>query len=116
MTRSDLPADASPTAPTEAQTPWGARFGWLLGGILGTVAGFVATWLFETKVLRGSVADPSAVATRASSVIVAALFLAGALAGHGFGSGGGPRRARMLASSAGVAVAITLWALLVVSR
>lgn len=116
MTRSDPPVEAPASALEQTQTPWGARFGWLLGGLAGTVAGFVATWLFETKVLAGKVADPAAVAARASSVIVAALFLAGALAGHGFGSGGGPRRARMLASSAGVAVAITLWALLVVSR
>lgn len=113
----DPPAKAPETAPAAAErTAWGARFGWLLGGLAGTVAGFIATWLFETRVLPGRVANPAAVATRASSLLVAALFLAGALAGHGFGSGGGPRRARMLASSAGVAVAVSLWALLVLTR
>ncbi len=107
-----------PSPPDRAldRATWAARFGWLLGGIIGTVAGFTATWLLETRVLRGRVADPAGAATRASSVLVGALFLAGALAGHGFGARGGASRYRLLASSAGVAVAVTLWALLVLTR
>ncbi len=44
------------------------------------------------------------------------MFFAGALAGHGFGTRGGASRYRLLASSAGVAVAVTLWAVLVLAR
>lgn len=108
----------STDAPPDATAPqtWSARFGWLLGGLLGTVAGFTLTYLFETRVLVGRVADPARTAARASSVLVGALFLAGALAGHAFGAAGGPRRAKLLASAAGVAVAVTLWALLVFTR
>ena len=95
---------------------WAARFGWLLGGLGGTVAGFVSTWVLETKLLPGRVADPAAAAMRASSVLVGAMFFAGALAGHGFGARGGASRYRLLASAAGVAVAVALWAVLVLAR
>jgi hypothetical protein len=98
------------------ETTWGARFGWLLGGFMGAALGFVATWVLETKVLRGHVTDPVGVASRASSVLVSALFLAGALAGHGFGLRGDAKRQRWLAMSAGVLCAVGLWAVLVVIR
>jgi len=50
------------------------------------------------------------------SVLVPALFLAGALAGYAFGERGGPRRVKLLGSAAGLLVAVLGWALLVITR
>jgi hypothetical protein len=112
--RDEAPPAATPTtAPGE---PWGARLGWIVGGGAGLVAGFAATWALEAFALRGHVAAPEAAAARASSALVGGGFLAGALAGHGFGAGGGPRRRKLLASAVGVMVALGLWATLVVAR
>jgi hypothetical protein len=105
---------ATPASPDRAT--WAGRFGWLIGGILGTLAGFAATWVLEAYVLRGRVAGAQALATRASSVLVAGLFLAGALAGHAWGSRLGAARYRLLGSAAGVCLAAFAWALLVLLR
>ncbi|MFO0610695.1 MAG: hypothetical protein U0324_46465 [Polyangiales bacterium] len=112
------PAPAAPTAPASpsAPEPWGARMGWLVGGGAGIVVGFFATWAIEVFVLRGHVADPNAAAARASSALVGGGFLAGALAGHGFGGAGGARRKKLLASAVGVMAALALWATLVTTR
>ena len=111
----EAPPPEAPPAPT-APEPWGARLGWLVGGGAGVVAGFFATWALEAFVLRGHVADPNAAAASASSALVGGGFLAGALAGHGFGAEGGTRRRKLLASAVGVMVAFGLWAALVVAR
>lgn len=109
------PTEAPAPAPERVET-WPARLAWLLGGCAGLLVGFGATWALEAQVLRGHVADPTAVAARASSVIVGGAFLAGALAGHGFGAKGGASRRRLLASAAGTLLAVGLWALLVLAR
>ena len=113
----EAPAPAAPESPAPpAAEPWGARMGWLVGGGAGLIAGFLATWALEVFVLRGHVADPGAAAARASSALVGGGFLAGALAGHGFGGAGGARRKKLLASAVGVMAALALWASLVVAR
>ena len=114
----DTPNSLTTVTPSvqEDRTAWAARFGWMVGGLLGTVAGFVTTFILETRVLRGHVSDPSAAATRASSVLVAVLFLSGALPGHAFGARGGPSRYRLLGIAAGLSIAIILWAVIVLTR
>ena len=98
------------------QATWAARFGWLAGGAAGVLLGFVLTWGIETRVLAGRVRDATAVATRVSGVLVPALFLAGALAGHAFGAQGGARRLKLLGYAAGLLISVLAWAFLVVTR
>jgi hypothetical protein len=99
-----------------AQATWAGRFGWLTGGALGVLLGFVLTWVVETRLLHGRVRDATGAATQASGVIVPALFLAGALAGHAFGERGGPRRLKLLGGAAGLLLSVLAWAFLVVTR
>ncbi len=106
----------APTALAERQATWAARFGWLGGGALGVLLGFVLTWWIETRLLHGRFRNPTSMATTASAVIVPALFLVGALAGHAFGERGGPRRYKLLGSAAGLLLAVLAWALLVITR
>ncbi|MBI5516108.1 MAG: hypothetical protein HY909_20155 [Deltaproteobacteria bacterium] len=114
MTDTNPPVPAkSQEGPPPAHT---ARLGWLSGGLLGVLLGFLVTYLVETRVLTGRVPEPARTAAGLSSVFVAGLFLAGALGGHGLGMKGGRLRTRLLGGSAGVLVAVTLWALLVVTR
>ena len=87
---------------------WGARFGWVLGALVGLVAGFGGTYLLEVSALRGA-GDPTQAASRASALLVPALFVTGALTGHAFGARGGAARYRMLAMGASVAALVTLW-------
>jgi len=95
---------------------WGARFGWLAGGLSGILLGFLATYALEHFVLRHWSADPSARAASAASLVVPALFLAGALGGHAFGARGGSARYKLLGSAVGVLVSVLAWALLVLGR
>lgn len=99
-----------------SQATWAARFGWLAGGAAGVFLGFVVTWLVEVRVLAGRVRDATGLATKVSSVVVPALFLAGALAGEAFGSRGGKTRLKFLGYAAGVLLSALAWALLVVTR
>jgi uncharacterized membrane protein len=96
---------------------WGARFGWIAGGITGVLLGFAATYGLEVWLLRPRLHDgAAAAASRAASVIVPVFFVAGALAGHAFGARGGAARYRALGVSAGIALAVLGWALLVLAR
>lgn len=120
-TETEAPADP-PAKPSAASPPpvdreaWSGRFGWIIGGALGLVAGFFVTWAVEMHALKGRVVDPTATATRLSSVLVPACFIAGALAGHALGLRGGPGRYRLLGGAAGVTLAALAWAALVISR
>ena len=101
---------------TLEQQTWSARFGWIAGGIAGVAAGFVGTWLTETRLLPQHGRAAVAVASRISGVLVPACFVVGALAGHAFGLRGGPRRYRMLGAAAGLALAVLGWGLIVATR
>jgi hypothetical protein len=104
-------------APTQTdRIAWGARFGWIVGGALGLVLGFAATYGVEVWVLRSRVRDATAVASRAASVFVPLLFLAGALGGYAFGSRGAGSRYKVLGVAAGVSLAALGWSLLVLTR
>ncbi len=105
----------TPDATLEQQT-WSGRFGWIAGGILGLVLGFVATWVAETHLLPQHGRAAVDAATKLSSVLVPGCFFAGALGGHAFGLRGGPKRYRTLGGAAGLAIAVLAWALLVVTR
>lgn len=107
MTHGDQ-RDGTGAPPPVDHAAWGARFGWILGALVGLVAGFAATYALELWVLR-SAGDPTRAASRASSVLVPALFVAGALAGHAFGAKGGAARYRLLAMGASVAALVTAW-------
>ena len=100
------------------QAAWAARFGWLLGGAIGLVLGFACTYALEVWAFRPRLGAHAATvaATRAASVVVPALFVAGALSGHAFGARGGAARYRSLGMAAGVALAALAWALLVLTR
>lgn len=87
---------------------WGARFGWIVGGLLGLIAGFACTYGLELLLAR-RVTDATAAASRASALLVPALFAAGALTGHAFGTRSDARRYRLLAMSASVLALVTLW-------
>ena len=78
----DPTPDDAPSPLAQSQATWAARFGWLGGGALGVLLGFVLTWWIETRWLHGRVGNPTATATTASGVLVPALFLVGALAGY----------------------------------
>ncbi len=103
------------TPPVETAT-WGARFGWLVGGMIGLLAGFAATYAIERFVLRRVTTDAIGVASKFSSVIVPAMFVAGALGGHAFGGRGGATRYKWLGVAAGVLLSVTAWAALVLLR
>jgi hypothetical protein len=104
------------SAPAPDPATWGARFGWLVGGFVGLIAGFALTYALEVMVLRGRAIDATAVASHAASLVVPLVFVAGALGGHAFGARGGVRRYRALGVAAGVLLAATGWALLVFTR
>ena len=112
----DPSPDDAPSPLAQSQATWAARFGWLGGGALGVLLGFVLTWWIETRWLHGRVGNPTATATTASGVLVPALFLVGALAGYAFGERGGKRRLKLLGTAAGLLVAVLAWALLVITR
>lgn len=106
-----------PSATPEAdRVAWSARFGWIVGGAIGLVLGFVATYLLELYVLRARSADPTGAASRAAAVVVPALFAAGALGGHSFGARSGGSRYKALGVAAGVCLAALGWSLLVLTR
>jgi hypothetical protein len=105
-----------PTAPATDHAAWGARFGWIVGGALGLVLGFVASYFLEVRVLRARVADPTGTASNAAAVLVPLFFIAGALSGHAFGGKGGATRYKALGVSAGLVLAALGWALLVLTR
>lgn len=108
--------DDAPSPLAQSQATWAARFGWLGGGALGVLVGFVLTWWIETRWLHGRVGNATATATTVSGVLVPALFLVGALAGFSFGERGGTRRLKILGTAAGLLVAVLAWALLVITR
>lgn len=95
---------------------WGARFGWLAGGILGLILGFALTYVLEIGVLRPRVRDATAAASKAAAVLVPAFFVAFALGGYAFGSRGGRTRYKILGTAAGIGIAALGWALLVLAR
>lgn len=115
------PEAAPPGAVARAEAPvdretWAARFGWITGAVLGTLAGFALTFVLELWVLKGRVADATGLATRLSSGIVPALFIAGALGGHALGARGGAARYRLLGAAAGISLAAAAWVFLVLTR
>jgi hypothetical protein len=99
----------------ETPASWGARFGWIAGGLIGLLAGFFATYGVEKLVLHRT-SDPLGIAARLSSVIVPAFFLAGALGGHAFGGRGGATRYKWLGVASGVLISTVAWAALVLLR
>lgn len=102
-------------SPAETAT-WGARFGWIVGGLVGLLAGFFGTYGLERLLLRRVTVDAVGIATKLSSVIVPAMFVVGALGGHAFGGRGGATRFKWLGSAAGVLIAVIAWAALVLFR
>jgi hypothetical protein len=110
-----VPALRSDDTEIDHQT-WAARFGWIAGGTLGLVAGFVLTWLVETRALAGRGRAGVELAAKLSGLVVPACFVVGALLGHAFGLRGGPGRYRVLGGAAGLGLAVLAWALLVATR
>jgi hypothetical protein len=102
--------------PEPERAAWGARFGWFVGGALGLLAGFLATYALEVWVLASRSQDPTRAASRTASVIVPAFFIAGALAGHTLGGRGGGARYKYLGAAAGVCIAALGWSLLALTR
>jgi hypothetical protein len=108
----------APENPKLDHAAWAARFGWLVGGALGLCLGFAATYALEVWVFRARLGThaATAAASRSASVVVPALFVAGALGGHAFGARGGAARYRALGIAAGISLAALGWALLVLTR
>lgn len=105
-----------PSPPRTDPAAWGARFGWVVGGSTGLVTGFALTYFLEVWFLRPRFPDATSVASRAASVVVPTLFVVGALVGHTFGARTGTWGYRALGISAGIALALLGWALLVLTR
>ena len=53
-------ASEPPAPPETDRAAWAARFGWLVGGAVGLVAGFLAAYALEVWVLRARVGDATA--------------------------------------------------------
>jgi hypothetical protein len=109
------PNEPSPQPPPIDPRAWGARFGWIVGALIGLALAFAATYAFETRVLRGG-ADATAAAARLARWIFPLGFLAGSLAGHAFGSRGGATRYKTLGIAAGLGLLAVLWVLLSIAR
>ena len=109
----DTPESAESPSPAEAlqhtRATWAARFGWLVGGTVGVALGFALTWLVETRLLAGRVADAPRMASRLSAALVPGVFVVGALLGEAFGRRGGAGRYRLLGAAAGVTLSVAAW-------
>lgn len=104
----------APEAPVD-RTAWGARFGWIIGAIVGLGLGFLGTYLVETVLLRSK---PNALeqASRVASPVFSACFLLGALGGHYLGARRGDRWYKPLGVAAGILLLTLLWVLLSIAR
>jgi len=107
----DSTAPETPIDPTA----WGARFGWIIGAIVGLGVGFVGTYLVETVLFRSK---PNAIeqASRVARYVFSACFLLGALAGHYLGARGGARWYKPLGITAGILLLALGWVLLSIAR
>ncbi len=106
---------SSPESPAVDHQAWGARFGWIVGAVLGLAAGFGLAYLVETVALRGRT-GATELAAKAAGGLFPACFLVGALSGHAFGARGGAARYKSLGVAAGVALLALVWVLLSIAR
>jgi hypothetical protein len=106
--------EASEPAPIDPRA-WGARFGWIVGAVLGLALAFAATYGIETWVFHGGPAATEA-AARVARWLFPAGFLVGSLSGHAFGARGGATRYKSLGVAAGIGLLTLLWALLSIAR
>jgi uncharacterized membrane protein len=104
----------APEAPVD-RTAWGARFGWIIGAIVGLGLGFLGTYLIETVLLRSK---PNALelASRIASPVFSGCFLLGALGGHYLGARRGNRWYKPLGVAAGILLLTLVWVLLSIAR
>ncbi len=117
MTDTNPPSDRNETRDEASvdRAQWGARFGWIVGAIVGLAVGFLCTWLVEKLALQGK---PNAIelAAKVASPVFAGCFLLGAVGGHYLGARRGERWYKPLGVAAGILLLTTAWLLLSIAR